>query len=275
MVLELKSNGSKLVAILCSTFALSTFSFANIAGAEEKNLEPNYEVTNETREEIIANLDLGNNVTEEEVESLNDAMLYELSQDSGEIVSITEQESYVDSGQPKSGISIMSMPTSDLKLTVVAQRINEKSGKDNFKFTATADWKKSPFWEFEDTIALGWSDSFTLYSDKSYMYGYVGSKQQIKPGVRNKVKAEAAVAHDVDLQPAVTDDKAVLVAKVYKNNSSGSANVTAEYGHVEKTASVVSMSFGAGGGSAPTIGFDVDWNSTINEAVPAYTSFSY
>ncbi|MEH7454181.1 hypothetical protein, partial [Gottfriedia acidiceleris] len=206
--------------------------------------------------------------------NLNDAMLYELSKDPGEIVSITEKESKVESTNSNELYPTL-MPTSDFVMTVVAQRISERSG-DNFKFTATGDWKASPTWEFTDSIALGWSDNFTLYSDYSYMYGYdVNGAQTLYPGTRNSVKAETGVGHNVSLRPGITDDKAVLVAKVYKNASSGTANVVAEYGHVQLTASVTGISFGAGGGSAPTIGFSVDWNSKIEEAVPAYDDFSY
>ena len=274
----MKNTKRRLIVAMSTTIAL--FTFGNVTNAEEDSNVSTYEskeLSTEDRTEIIDNLDLGEDVEISDIESLDDAMLYELSQDSGEIISITETETEtdLDTNSKPSKISIMSMPTSDFKLTVVAQRISEKSGKDNFKFTATGDWKTSPTWEFEDTIALSWSDNFTLYSDYSYMYGIVGGKQTLKPGVRNDAKPEAAVGHDVDLQPAITDDKAVLVAKVYKTNSSGSANVMAKYGHVQLTASVVGLSFGAGGGSTPTIGFDVDWNSTINQAVPAYTSFNY
>lgn len=73
----------------------------------------------------------------------------------------------------------------------------------------------------------------------------------------------------------VTDDKAVLVAKVYKPNSSGSANVVAEYGHVELSASIVDVNFSFNGKKFPTIGFTVSFFSKINKAIPAYTDFTY
>jgi len=271
----------RVIVALCSTIAFSSFYFSGFAKAnevtepEKVNVSTDTELTEEERLNIIDNLEVSEGVEQEQINDLDDAMLYELSQDSGEIVSVETENSYI--YEPTATTKIMAaktMPTKDFKLTVVAQRIKEKSG-DNFKFTATGDWKASPFWELEDTIALAWSDSFTMYNDYSYMYGYVGSKQTMKPGSRNKVKNEVGVAHDVDLQPAVTDDKAVLVAKVYKKNSSGSANVSAEYAHVTKVAKITGVTITGGGGAPPSISFDISGGAGLEEASPAYTSFSY
>ena len=62
-----------------------------------------------------------------------------------------------------------------------------------------------------------------------------------------------------------------LVAKVYKANSSGSANVCASYGHVIITASSVDVSFSSG----KEIGMSVGFASGIKKASPAYKSFGY
>ncbi|MFP3786260.1 hypothetical protein, partial [Burkholderia sp. SIMBA_024] len=124
------------------------------------------------------------------------------------------------------------MPTSDFKMTVVAQRITEKgSGYDNFRFVAEGDWIETPFYEFTDKIALSWSDDFTLYSDSSYIHNGVVS--DYTNTIRSTVDPEKGVSYDVNLRLGNNDDSVFLIAKVYKPNETGTANVVAEYGHVE------------------------------------------
>jgi hypothetical protein len=204
-------------------------------------------MTKQEREKKVKKLKFDKNkVTQEQINALSDEVLAKLSED-GEIVSITTQESTINT-QPKiPGVGRMNsayrlpgtlatMPTSDFVMTVVAQAIKEKGTADNFQFVAEGDWKVNPDYEFVDTIALAWSDSFTLYYDVSEHYTYKSGKLYMFSGTRNSAKAEAGVGHDVDLKVGYTDDKSILLAKVYKANSKGSGNVVGEYGHVQLTA---------------------------------------
>lgn len=206
------------------------------------------------------------------IENLSDYMLAELAKDEGEVVSISEKFTTLNTRSQNAelgGLMPLAMPTSDFKLTTVAQRITEKgSSYDNFKFTVEGQWKVNPNWEFTDTIAVAWSDEFTLYQDYAYINGYSTDTS------RAKVNAEKGVAYDVDLQLGKKEESILLIAKVYKNNSTGTANVVGEYGHVELAARDISVSFSGGSGGAE-IGMSVGIVDNLNMAVPDYEDFTY
>ncbi len=62
-----------------------------------------------------------------------------------------------------------------------------------------------------------------------------------------------------------------LIGWIWKDDSTGTANVCADYGHVILTPSEVSLSYAKNSG----VSFSVAWHAGIEEAVTAYTSFSY
>lgn len=224
------------------------------------------------RQQLIDSLDLNETIKQSELSLLSNAMLAELNKEDGEIVSIQEVERNLDNGNPY-GINLLTMPTSDFKMTVVAQRITEKgSAYDNFKFVATGDWIESPFFEFTDTIALSWSDNFTLYSD--YAYINTGGIYDYTRTQRATVDAEKGIAYDVDLRVGKNDGEVVLVAKVYKNNSTGTANVVAEYGHVEIAARDITVGF-SGSKDGAEISMSIGFGANLEKASPAYKDFTY
>lgn len=224
------------------------------------------ESTIETR--IQDGVIVDNQISEEVIENLPEGMIEEIKKDEGTIVSVTTQ--YVDFSEGVQTFAVM--PTSDFKLTVVSTRISEKAGKDNFKFVACGEWLVNPIYEFTDCIGISWSDEFTLYSDYGYAYT-AGSipKYDYDVATRNEVVAEAGVAYDIDLKLFDRQDEIYLIAKVYKDNSSGSANVVASYGHVIIKASGVDVSISSG----KEIGMSVGFASGIEMASPDYDSFDY
>jgi hypothetical protein len=229
-----------------------------------------FKMTPSAKKEKINKMKFGKDVTQEQIDNLSDELILELSKDEGEIVSINEQGSVMEPDVKSGSIGVMTIAQSTLKMTVVVQRISEKSG-DNFKFVAEADWLKSPTYEFVDTIALAWSDSFTVYHDSSYMVNHLLGNTRYMAGSRNKAVPEVGVGHDVDLLVGWTDDKAILTAKVYKANSSGSANVVAEYGHIKINLSDISLGFS----NSPNVTFSVNAASNIDTASPALKAFDY
>ncbi len=226
------------------------------------------EENGETIQEKLAKLDFAENIPATEISSLSDEMILELSKQEGEIISISQVEKTLDSSKLKA------MSPSDFKMTVAVQKVPQSydPANDTFNFVAEGDWRAAPFYEFTDSIALAWSDQFTLKSDYAYM---VYSDGTTSSGVttRSAVTPEAGVAYDVDLLLGKSDDKAILNATVYKKNSTDSANVVGEYGHVELTASNVDVSIT--GGVTPSVGMSVALTSKINKAFPASQSFNY
>ncbi len=228
--------------------------------AEEKNLV-------QTRYQN--GLQVESSISVEDIENLSDGMIAELQKDPGTIVSVSTTYFDLESGMETMAV----MPKSDFELTVVATRINEKSG-DNYKFVACGKWIVNPFYEFTDGIGISWSDEFTLYED----YGYTYSKNSsgipfynFDAVVRNEVVPEAGVAHDVDLNLGDRQDEIYLIAKVYKDDSSGSANVIATYGHVVIRPSSIDVSISSG----KEIGMSVGLASDIEMASPDYDYFNY
>jgi hypothetical protein len=214
-------------------------------------------------------------ITEEQIDSLSDAMVRELSRENGEIVSIQVTERNLDNDVSDSlssgSFSIMTMPTSDFVMTTVVQRLSYWGPSyDDFKFTTEGQWLTDPVYEFTDTIALAWSDSFTLYDDEAYIvladYPYIDTNT-----VRNDVVPEVGVGYDIDMQTGRTEESIILYAKVYKYNSTDTANVVGEYGHVEVRPSGVDIGFS----SSPDVSMSVGLGSYVNMASPDYAYFSY
>lgn len=242
----------------------------------EKQIAKEYKkMTKEERKEKIKKLKYDKNkVTEEQINELSDEMLMSLHPE-GIIIGISKTEADLDKPEVQPGTYTMAtMPTSDFYLYTVAQRIYEMgSGYDNFQFTTDGSWLINPYYEFTDTIALAWSDSFTLYHDESMHYTEKDGRNYYWEGLRNNVKSEAGVAHDIDLKVGYVDKGSVLLAKVYKLNAAGSANVVGEYGHVQLTGKDVTVGFSAG--ESPSISFSVGIGATVEEASPSYYPFNY
>jgi hypothetical protein len=236
---------------------------------------------NQNARSSVNNLRFSGKVTKNEKALLTDAMIYELSKDKGEIVSITKTRTNFQSENNRTGSeygTLAVMPEDEFEIIVAAQRITEKAGKDNFKFVANAYWKVNPDFEFTDCIGIAWTDEFTLYDDYAYTITYDYSNgiplYNYDACTLNDVSGECGVAYDVNLILGERQDQIVAVAKVYKDNTSGSANVVAEYGHVILRPSSVGVSFGLGK-DGPSIGMDVGIASAVEKASPDYTPFDY
>jgi len=210
----------------------------------------------------------------EQLLDLNDAMFITLRDgDYGEIIAINTSYSYdFEKGKEdaySNPISTYQMPESDYKLTVLVTRIEGKGPQyDNFTFLAQGVWKINPFFEFTDKIALSWSNDFILFNDFSTHYIEKNGKITSSPGVKAEANTKSGVAHKINLVLNATDRNTVLVAQVYKTNSSGTANVVAGYAHAEGVPIVPKVSFGKG----RYITFS---GTTLSEAKPASASFSY
>lgn len=210
------------------------------------------------------------------IDNLPESTKRELQNDDGTLVFTSTTYYDLETGSTSRSV----MPTSDFKLTVTATRLSSSQMAtdgvygDAFKFVATGEWLVNPFFEFTDCIGISWSDDFTLYDDYGYTYteDYHGMPYyNFDALTRNDVSAEEGVAHDVDLLLFDRQEEITLVAKVYKANSSGSANVCASYGHVVVRASSVDVSFSSG----QEIGMSVGFGAGIEKASPAYASFNY
>lgn len=262
----------KIISILSSLFVFSMLLFPKMVSASS-NIPTVEELNDLDREELIQSLTIGNSVSIDEIRELETITLYELTRDQGEIIDITEVEDIL-SRPDNTMIRPLLMPTSDFTMTVVAQRINEKSG-DNFKFTATGNWKINPVWQLVDTIALSWDGGFSVYNDYSYLQGFSGTNQYLHSGVRKSISSTKGVSHNLDLKAGAREEKAVLVAKVVKSNSSGYATAVGRYGHVELKGSISSVSFTASTSDKPSISFTGTVGARINPSSPGYTTFQY
>ena len=220
------------------------------------------------------------------IENAQDYLIDELLKDEGEFVKVTVQSYDINKEKKKlevvskkeiSGdeVSIQSvMPTNDFQVTTYVERIHEKSG-DNFKFTAYGNWNTPPYWCFTDLAALAWSDNFTLYYDSCTSYGITGLWEDWSPVCpRCNVSVEAGVSHEIPLAKAMIGQSYTQVAKVYKKDGTGTANVVADYAHKMVGFGGISAGFTVGG-SGIEIGFSADITVTYDKAMPYYSSFSY
>lgn len=224
------------------------------------------------REEKLANLNYDEKtITSEQIINIDDETLAALDPN-GELIAITSQESF-DLGYNPAIPALM--PTSDFSMSTYVQRIKDYSATkyDNFQFTATGKGHVNRNYEFEDTIALAWSDSFTLYHDESMHYTSKDGHNFYYSGTRNKATVETGVGHNIDLKVGQKDIKSTILAKVYASNRSGEGNVVGEYGHVQLSARDITLSFT--GGAQPNVGFSIGVGASVNTASPAYSTFKY
>jgi hypothetical protein len=172
--------------------------------------------------------------------------------------------------------------SSQLYVITAVERITEKgTGYDNFKFTALGNWKTQPMIHDTDKMAMAWSDNFTLYSSDCVSYRTTTDPNVLsttRTGVtKSSVIPEAGVSYDLKTYtgPDMTRDKTgILVsfrmtAKVYKNNSTGTANLVAQYAHktIGLTGITVTLS------ASPSISFGGAVMYDVSE--PAYSDWSY
>lgn len=219
------------------------------------------------------------NVSSDTFDSLPKSMQMEIENAEGTLVSVSTSYYDLDSGMETRAV----MPESDFKLTVTVSRLSDAIMMtdgvegDAFLFVATGEWLVNPFYEFTDCIGITWSDDFTLYFDNGYIYteDYQGTglpKFDYDAMTLGEVAAEQGLAYEADLALLERQNEVTLVAKVYKPDSSGSANVCASYGHVIKMPGDFSVTFTAG----RKIDISVSGIATdIEMAVPDYKSFNY
>lgn len=212
-------------------------------------------------------------IQESVIDSLPESMKLELQNDESTLVSVSTTYYDLDTGSKTRAV----MPTSDFKLTVTASRLSAAQMKkdgvsgDAFKFVATGEWLVNPTFEFTDCMGISWSDSFTLYSHTGYTYSKNANLIDYTAVTLNSVSPEQGFACDVDLLLFSRQDEVTITGKVYKAQSSGSANVCASYGHVIVTPSSVNVTYS----SSKQLSMSVSWTSGIQMASPDYKSFNY
>lgn len=167
------------------------------------------------------------------------------------------------------------IPASKLEIFVCVYQISEKPGKDNFKFHAYAEWNSQPILHLTDKLAMAWSDDFTLYYDSCKLYNDIWPSGAFGYCTRSSVTPEAGVSYDCPMRigaggytPAFDSYAFLLSAKVYKDNSSGSANVVSQYAH--KT---FGLGIGVSFSPAPSISFS--GAAIYDLSIPDYAAFSY
>ncbi len=173
-----------------------------------------------------------------------------------------------------------SITSADFSVGVSAQRIYEKgSAYDNFKFMASCFYiDEYVTSRYKDVLAMAWSDEFTLYED------YAIETLETTPGsgmytdnydsarlTRKDVNAELGISYNYDLKNHNRYPHSIhMVAKVYKPDETGTAQMTASFAHPIKDCGVdVSFSFPAGVSFTPTV------TNGVVEAEPNYTDFTY
>lgn len=115
----------KIISLGLTCIMLMGVSSSTFAAEEDALVKTRYQ----------SGLEVENGVSVEDIENLPEGMIAELQKDSGTIVSVSTTYYDLESGMETRAV----MPKSDFEMTVVATRINEKSG-DNFKFVACGKW---------------------------------------------------------------------------------------------------------------------------------------
>ncbi len=177
------------------------------------------------------------------------------------------------------------IPTSDLKLTISVSRLTAEQmnmynvSGDAFLFMGTAEWLTNPLWELVDTFAMAWSDEFTLFKDIGYIkIGDLGNGADLVSSeymTLSTVSSEIGFAYDVDLRIGESDDEITIAGWVYKNDSTGTANVTITYGHVKIFPTDVGVGFGVDLNGVPSINLTVGFGKVMQMSSPAYAAFNY
>ncbi|OIU71065.1 hypothetical protein [Rossellomorea aquimaris] len=277
--------------LLVSPFTFSVSAQENTTITEEKNMDSTKlkeeieanklikktgkvkkSLTAEERKEIIDNFKYADSVSKDELYNLSDVSLQELNNTNGEIVSVEKVSSYALNSPREGEIVPFTMPTEHFEMTVIALQV----GENVYQFHAEGDWKVNPNYEFTDVIALAWSDNFTLEDDLAYTLEDMGNdylERDYIGLIRNDVDPEAGLGYDVDLVLGEDEEAVVLQAIVSAPEESGRANLVAEYGHLEISASDVTLGFS--GGSSPSVTMEAGFNTNLEKASPAYDSFDY
>lgn len=154
-------------------------------------------------------------------------------------------------------------------------------GKRKYLVSSMFHWKKMPVNAFTDGFAIGWSGSAFAtvpisnnkiekfkgtHSLKDYRLGWLIHSQTYTP---YKYSPAGGVGWRIDIKSAVGEQKGEIDQTIYvDNNSSGTLNFQAEYGHAQlRTAPSFSVSStGFGFGITPSIGiktgsipFQITW----------------
>lgn len=174
-------------------------------------------------------------------------------------------------------ISLQTISTSILTITTIVERVYQKDRTlyDNFKFTVIATWSSgNPIMNLTDKIAMAWSDNFTLYSDSCVNYTNLNPSGTYNGTIRSSVAAEAGISYDIQMKYGVNvateySKGCKLTVYVYKNNSSGTANVVGEYAHKTVGITAINASFS----STPNVSFS--GGAVWEEGSPSYSDFAY
>jgi len=226
-------------------------------------------------------------LTKKEIALITPELIAELDLSDGPIISVTKK--ITDFNQsvespPQFIAPLAVIPTSQLSLTVTAQRYKQSTVYDYIKFTAVATWAYLPAIKLTDHFGICWSDDFTLSSSSCRVTYYDDNNVEylLYPPL-SSCAPEAGLGYDFAMlvRPDPYDyfderllKKATISAYTYKYNSTDSANVVAEYAHeyINILGFGVDMSFDRSG---PSIGFSADFGICINTASPAFVSFNY
>lgn len=245
-------------------FTMSTTAFA----APSESSAPSHQVSG---------ISVASSISNEQIDNLPHAIKDRLQEIDATLVSVSTEYFDLD---PNTGVVTRStMPEADFEITVTASQLSKSEKRydnlnesdDAYEFMAVGRWYVNPNFEFTDCIGITWSDEFTLYKDEGYTYSYGKGYKRYSTMTLNDVSPEQGFAYDADLQLLDRQDEIVIMGRVYKANSSGSANVCASYGHVIITASSVDVSFSSG----KEISFGVSWHAGIETASPDYAYFNY
>lgn len=220
---------------------------------------------------------VNNSISYEAIESMDSVMVRELI-GGGPIEAYVVESFYID--ENADGIQLADTSAS-FSIGYSVQRIYEKgSGYDNFKIMAGCYYLADKYIGETDVFAMAWSDDFTLYDDYAFetRETYEGSGHYvdvfdsevsyINPYDYN---AEIGFSYSIDLGAKSTVPSAFyIVGKIYKHDSTGTANVTMKYAHSVKECNVdVTFSIPAGISFTPSV------SDGVVQAVPKYASFEY
>jgi hypothetical protein len=235
-------------------------------------------------EGIYVNVD--KNLSVSEISLLTPDVLSDVNLNDGPILSVTQTTTTEDFDNALNSNTVMPMsviPTSQLKLTVVAQRTNTDPTWDYIKFTAVATWNVLPVVLLTDSFGIAWSDDFTLYDDVCYVrYRQFDMGQIVYNTIavaRSHCAAEAGVGYQFHMHANFGNsepwqcDRAVIYAWTKKLNSSGSMNVVAEYAH--EFLSPLGLTVGMSFSKSPSVSFSIPFGVGVNTASPAYDDFTY
>lgn len=242
-----------LVLTTCMTLAIST----EIFSSEDTSTYYEFE-----------DIKFDNSIDIEEIKQIPIEVLQTMKNSEGTIKSLAKHDIEFENATSKSKL----MSTNDFSMYVWAEDIEENSydttGIDRWRFNAQGTWHTNPFYEFTDSIALSWSDDFTL---DAHSCTIDGSDSRTSTST---IGAERGIAYDVDLQLGSDDKVILLTADVYKfidNPNTNIGNISADYGHVQIKPSTVSVEFNEDN----TISMSTSFGTKLKKSLPSHTSFTY